>query len=102
MDIEKRVRQKTGTLLTNVQYNDLVSQRLNDKKMKVIKLKYFCHVLFKVGFPMKAMLIKANSVSMHFRNHRYVAAQNRYQPSLEIFFSPLAAILKKNPGFPYF
>jgi hypothetical protein len=49
---------------------------------------------------MKAMLIKVNSVCMYFRNHRYVAAPNGYQPSLEIYFSPLAA--RVNPGFPYF
>ncbi len=62
--IPKRLRQKTEFYLTqkNVSYNNLVSQRLSDKKIKVIKMQKNCLVLNNIGLPVKGKLLRSNSV----------------------------------------
>jgi hypothetical protein len=57
----------------NLPYNDLVSKRVYDKKMKVIKM-FFFHVLNNIDFPMKGTLTRSNSVlvCMRFKIHHYV------------------------------
>jgi hypothetical protein len=66
---------------TNVQCNDLVSQRLSDKKIKVVKIyrNVYCHVLKNIGGLMRGKLLRSNSVlvCMRFRIHCYVTESSK-------------------------
>jgi hypothetical protein len=77
LDPETRASEKRNLFNSNnVPYNDLFLQRLYEKKMKVIKMKSFYHVLNNICFPMKRKPIISNLVLVCMRSgiHRCVKA----------------------------